>query len=155
MAPKIGPKFVQKLIFSGSFLDPLFLRSWSSLGASWKPSWASGASLGRPLWTPKTLKKTNGLLRFLQMQDFGCLKLLVALLGPSSPLLGPIWSQNGPQNDPKSGPKNAQKFVQKIDPTITPKMPVLGPKMAPKLGSKIMRNIDPSLLGQSSATRCC
>ena len=67
------------------------------------------------------------------MQDFGSLKLLVALLGPSSPLLGPIWSQNGPQNGPKSGPKSAQKFVQKMDRKITPQMPVVGPKVAPKL----------------------
>ena len=87
------------------------------------------------------------------MQDFGSLKLLVALLGPSSPLLGPIWSQNGPQNGPKSGPKNAQKFVQKMDPKITPKMPVLGPKMAPKLGSKRPTLLDGSHLGQPSGAR--
>ena len=87
------------------------------------------------------------------MQDFGSLKLLVALLGPSWPLLGPIWSQNGPQNGPKSGPKSAQKLVQKMDPKITPKMPVLGPKMAPKLGSKISPLLDPSHLGHPSGAR--
>jgi len=80
------------------------------------------------------------------MQDFVSLKLLVALLGPSSPLLGPIWSQNGPQNGPKSGPKSAQKLVQKMDPNITPKMPVLGPKMGYKLGkdgeSRVQANLD-------------
>ena len=90
---------------------------------------------------------------FLQMQDFGSLKLLVALLGPSWPLLGPIWSQNGPQNRPKSGPKSAQKLFQNIDPKITQKMPVLGPKIAPKLGSKIPAHIGGSLLGQSSGAR--
>ena len=68
------------------------------------------------------------------MQLFGSLKLLMALLGPSWPLLGPIWSQNGPQNGPKSGPKSAQNSVQKMDPKITPKIPVLGPKMDPKMG---------------------
>jgi hypothetical protein len=85
-----------------------------------------GAFMG--LWSlsweapgPQKPEKTNGFLRFLQMQDFGSLKLLVALLGPSSPLLGPIWSQNGPQNGPKSCPKNAQKFVQKNDPKKNPK----------------------------------
>ena len=31
------------------------------------------------------------------MHLFGSLKLLMALLGPSWPLLGPIWSQNGPK----------------------------------------------------------
>ena len=29
----------------------------------------------------------------------------MTLLGSSCPLLGPIWSQNGPQNGPKIGPK--------------------------------------------------
>ena len=84
------------------------------------------------------------------MQDFGSFKLLVALLGPSWPLLGPIWSQNGPQNGPKSGPKSAQKLVQKMDPNLTPKNASFGPQNGPKLGSKIPRDIDPSLLGQSS-----
>ena len=87
------------------------------------------------------------------MQDFGSLKLLVALLGPSWRLLGPIWSQNGPQNGPKSRPKSAQQLVQKMDPTITPNMPVLGPKMAPKMNSKISALLDASLLGQSSGAR--
>ena len=40
------------------------------------------------------------------MQLFGSLELLMALLGSSCPLLGPIWSQNGPQNGPKICPKN-------------------------------------------------
>ena len=87
------------------------------------------------------------------MQDFGSLKLLVALLGSSWHLLGPIWSQNGPQNGPKSGPKSAQKLVQKMDPKITPKMPVLGPKMAPKLGSEILALPGGSLLGHPSGAR--
>ena len=102
---------------------------------------------------PQKHEKTHVFSRFLQMQDFGSLKLLVAILGPSSPLLGPIWSQNGPQNGPKSYQKNAQRLVQKMDPKITPKMPVLGPKMAPKLGSKIPRDIDPSHLGHPSGAR--
>ena len=133
-------------------MDPLFLRSWSSLGASWEPSWASGASLGRPL-DPKNLKKPMFFLRFLQMQDFGSLKLLVALLGPSWPLLGPIWSQNGPQNGPKSNPKNAQNLVQKFDPKIPPKRPALDPKMDPKMAPKNLNVIGPSLLGHSSGAR--
>ena len=78
---------------------------------------------------------------------------MVALLGPSSPLLGPIWSQNGPQNGPKSGPKSVQKLVKKMDRKITPKIPVLGPKMAPKLGSKRPPLLDPSHLGQPSGAR--
>ena len=85
------------------------------------------------------------------MQDFGSLKLLVALLGSSCSRLGPIWY--GPQNGPKSGPKSAQKFIKKMDPKITPKMPVLGPKMAPKLGSKISTLSGGSLLGHPSGAR--
>ena len=54
MGSKIGPK----LVCWGPFFDPLFLRSWSSLDASWEPSWASGASLGRPL-DLKKLKKQH------------------------------------------------------------------------------------------------
>ena len=67
------------------------------------------------------------------MQLFGSLELLMALLGSSWPLLGPIWSQNGPQN----GPQNCQKVVQKMVQKTTPKKvnfkPILGPKMDPKI----------------------
>ena len=67
------------------------------------------------------------------MQDFGSLKLLVALLGTSSLLLGPIWSQNGPQN----GSQNCQTVVQTIVKTTTPKhvifKQILAPKMCPKI----------------------
>jgi hypothetical protein len=94
------------------------------------------------LWTPKTLK-TFLFFRFLQMQDVRSLKLLVAHLGPSWPLLGPTWSQNGPQNGPQSGAKHVQKLVQKLIPKITPNMPVWGSKMDPKLGSTIPTLIEP------------
>ena len=87
------------------------------------------------------------------MHDFESLKLLVALLGPSCPLLGPIWSQNGPQNGPKSGPKSVQNLIQKLDPKITPKIPVLDPKMVPEMGSKLPRDIGPSHLGHPSGAR--
>ena len=68
------------------------------------------------------------------MQVFASLKLLVAFLGPSSPLLGPIWSQHGPQNGPKNYPKVVQKVVQKTTPTKVNFKPILGPKMDPKMG---------------------
>ena len=135
MAPKMGPKLIQKLAIFGFIFGSLVFEVLELFGC------LLGAFMG--LWSlsweapgPQKPRKTNGFLRFLQMQDFGSLRLLVALLGPSSPLLGPIWSQNGPQNGPKSGPKSAQKLVKKMDPKITPKMPVLGPKMAPKWGRK-------------------
>ena len=68
------------------------------------------------------------------MQLFGSLESLMALLGPSSPLLGPIWSQNGSQNGPQSGPKNVQKLVQKMTPQKVKFEPILGPKTDSKMG---------------------
>ena len=67
------------------------------------------------------------------MQILGSLKLLMALLSPSWPLLGPIWPQNGPQNAPQSGPKMVQKLVQKMTPKNANFKPILGPKMDPKM----------------------
>ena len=68
------------------------------------------------------------------MQVFGSLKLSMALLGSSWPLLGPIWSQNGPQNCPQNGPKVVQQIVQKTIPKKSNFKPILGPKMDPKMG---------------------
>ena len=152
MAPKMGPKLVQKLAIFGFIFGSLVFEVLELFGC------LLGAFMG--LWSlsweapgPQKPRKTKGFLRFLQMQDFGSLRLLVALLGPSSPLLGPIWSQNGPQNGPKSGPKSAQKLVKKMDPKITPKMTVLGPKIAPKSGSKRPTLLDGSNLGHPSGAR--
>ena len=63
------------------------------------------------------------------MQVFGSLKLSMALLGSSWPLLGPIWSQNGHQNGPQNGPKIVQQVVQKTTPKKVNFKPILGPKM--------------------------
>ena len=68
------------------------------------------------------------------MQVFGSLKLSMALLGSSWPLLGPIWSQNGPQNGHQNCPKVVQKVVQKTKPKKVNFKPILGPKMDPKMG---------------------
>ena len=92
-----------------------------------------GAFLGllRLSWEasgPQKHQKIEGFLRFLKMQLFGSLELLMALLGSSCPLLGPIWSQNGSKMGPKSGPKSDQKVVQKMTPKFTQKMPILGPQ---------------------------
>ena len=67
------------------------------------------------------------------MQLFGSLESLMALLGTSWPLLGPIWSQNGSQNGPKSGQKSLQKLVPKMTPKKVNFEPILGPKMGPKI----------------------
>ena len=68
------------------------------------------------------------------MHDFGSLKLSMALLGSSWPLLGPIWSQNGPQNGPQNVPKVVKKMVQNTTPKKVNFKPILGPKMDPKMG---------------------
>ena len=67
------------------------------------------------------------------MQLFGSLESLMALLGTSWPLLGPIWSQNGSQNGPKSGPTSVQKLVPKMTPQKVNFKPILGPEMDPKI----------------------
>ena len=69
------------------------------------------------------------------MQVFGSLKLSMALLGSSWPLLGPIWSQNGPQNGPQNCPKMVQKVVQKTTPKKVNFKPILDPKMGPKMSN--------------------
>ena len=74
------------------------------------------------------------------MQILGSLKLLMALLGPSWPLLGPIWPPNGPQNGPQSNPNMVQKLVQKMTPKKSKIKPILGPKMDPKMGPRAAQN---------------
>ena len=95
------PKLVQKLsilvsIYGFLFYDVLeFLLG--LLGALLGLMMASWAASG-----PQKPSKTEGFLRFLKMQLFWSLKLLMALLGSSCPLLRPIWSQNAPQNEPQN-----------------------------------------------------
>ena len=67
------------------------------------------------------------------MQIFGSLNLLMAVLGPSWPLLGPIWPKNCPQNGSQSGPKMVQKLVQKMTHGNVKIKPILGPNMDPKI----------------------
>ena len=68
------------------------------------------------------------------MQVFGYLKLSMALLGSSWPLLGPIWSQNGPQN----GPQNCQKVVKKMVEKTTPEKIIFKLILVPKMGPEIV-----------------
>ena len=101
-----------KLVFVCSFLGSLFnhflTKFWTTFGCLFgcllgafsgllKFSWEASAS--------KNTKKNEGFLRFLKMQLFGSLKLLMALLGSSRPLFG----RSGPKMGPKMVPKNAQK----------------------------------------------
>ena len=56
------------------------------------------------------------------MQFFGFLKLLMAFLGSSWPLLGRYDPKMGPKMDPKRGPKSEPKNDPKNDQKMIPKM---------------------------------
>ena len=87
------------------------------------------------LWTQKP-SKTKSFLRFLKMQLFGSLKVLMALLGSSCPLLGRSGPKMGPKMGPKSGPKSDQKVVQKMTPKMTKKSANFGPQNGPQNGPR-------------------
>ena len=63
------------------------------------------------LGPPKTLK-TNCFSRFLQMQVFGTLKLLMVLLGPSWLLLGRSGPKMGPKMVPQMPPNRPQNHLK-------------------------------------------
>ena len=113
MAPKMVPKLVQKLIISWSIFGSLLCWVLELFGCL-LVAFLGLLRLSWEAFGPQKPRKTEGFLRFLQMQVFGSLKLSMALLGSSWPLLGPIWSQNGPQNGPQNCPKVVQKVVQMI-----------------------------------------
>ena len=104
MDPKTGPKVHDVGVH-------LWIPFFRSVGALWVPL---GSPLGPleallgGLWTPKTLK-TKNVLRLLEMQLFGSLKLLMALLGSSWSFLG----RSGPKLGPKMGPKVVQQVIEK------------------------------------------
>ena len=103
---KIGQNIVN---FSGPILDPFFLGFWSSLGASWEPSWPSWGCLGTPL-DPKTFKN----YRFFKVFENAAFWLFEApdgSLGLILLLLGQIWSQNGV---PKWVPKVVLNDIKKL-----------------------------------------
>ena len=84
-------------------------------GALWVPLGSLLGSLEALLGGLRTQKpsKTGGFLRFLKMQLFGSLKLLMALLGSSCPPFSRSGPKVGPKMVPKSGPKSDQKVGKK------------------------------------------
>ncbi len=130
--PKMAPKLVQNLVILGFIFGCLFCWVLKLFGCLFR-AFLGLPRLSREASGPQKPSKTEGFLRFLQMQVFGSLKLSMALLGSSWPLLGPIWSQNGPQNGPQNCPKVVQKVVQKTTPKKVNFKPILGPKMGPKI----------------------
>ena len=127
---KISPRLGHKLLMFGSILD--FLEVLELCGC------ILGAFLGvlRFSWEASGRQKPtkSKFLRFWKMQLFGPLKILMDLLVSSCPLLGPIWSQNGPQNGLSSGPKSNRKVVQKTAQRIAEQMQILVRNMGPKTG---------------------
>ena len=87
---------------------------------------------------PQKAKKTEGFSRFLLMQVFGSLKLLIGLLGPSRLLWGRFRPQNWSQNGSKSSPKSNEKLVPKMVPTMAPKWLQFGPQYCPKMVPKMV-----------------
>ena len=119
----MDPKTDQKPFQNSTFLRSIFgFLFWKVLELSRD---LLGAFLGllRLSWEASGSQKptkNEGFLRFLEMSLFGSSKLLMALLGTSCGLLGPIRRQNGPQNGAqkwsKRGPKRAPKNDLKNDP---------------------------------------
>ena len=87
---------------------------------------------------PPKPKKTAGFSRFLRMQVFGSLKLLIGLLGPSRLLWGRFRPQNWSQNGSKSSPKSNEKLVPKMVPTMAPKLLQCGPQNCTKMDPKMV-----------------
>ena len=70
MSPKSAQKTTQKVIKFGSIFRYTFLNLWSSLGASWEPSWAFQGCLGWP-WHPKNQEKLKGFCGFCKCRFLG------------------------------------------------------------------------------------
>ena len=96
---------------------------WGGFEALWVPLESLLGSLEALLGGLRTQKPSNtgGFLRFLKMQLFGSLKLLMALLGSSCPLFGRSGPKMASKMAPKSDPKSDQKVVQKMTPKMTKK----------------------------------
>ena len=108
---KIGNHFFCS--FLGSLFDHFLTKFWTTFGCLFGCLLGAFSGLLRFSWEAsgsKNNKKTQGFLRFLKMQLFGSLKLLMALLGSSCPLFG----RSGPKMGPKMVPKNAQKRNQRL-----------------------------------------
>ena len=105
-----------------------------------------GSILGRSeavsggLGPPKP-KKTKCFSRFLRMQVFWSLKLLIGLLGPSRLLWGRFRPQNSSQKGSKSSPKSNEKLVPKRVPTMAPKFLQFDSQKCPKISKKNPKNV--------------
>ena len=106
--PKLLQKWSEYFLFLVPFLKPFCMRSLSSSSASWEPSWASYAHLGKPL-DPKNLKKPMVFQCFCKFSFLG----LWSSQWPSWTHLGSCLARSGPKTVPKC-PRNYLKAVQKV-----------------------------------------
>ena len=102
MAPKTVPKLIKKLMILGSIFGSLFVEVLERL--SWE---ASGPQ--------KNLKNQLRFYRFLKIQLFGSLKLLMALLGSSCFFLGKSGAKMGFQNGYQKWSLKTLKIEFKIE----------------------------------------
>ena len=124
--PKLLQKWSGNWRFLVPFLEPFFMRSWSSSSASWEPSWASYAHLGKPL-DPKNLKKTIVFQGFCKCSFLG----LWSSQWPSWTHLGSFLARSGPKTVPKMAPKFTQKWSKKWSKKLPPKSWILRRFWAP------------------------
>jgi len=133
MAPKTVKTMICFCTIFGSFFLGVFGALRVPLGSIIRRSEAVLGGLG-----PKKPEKTEGFSRFLRMQVFGSLKLLIGPLGPSRLLWGRFRPQNWSQNGSKSSPKSNEKLVPKMVPTMAPKLLQFGPQNCPKMDPKMV-----------------
>ena len=143
------------MFFGGSVFRTFFLRSWSSSSASWEPSWASDAHLGKPL-EPKNLKKPIVFQGFCKCSFLG----LWSSQWPSWTHLGSFLARSGPKTVPKMAPKITQKWSKKWSKKLPPKSWILRRFWAPiwdhfgvKWPQKINSAFCPSTSGQPMGPR--
>ena len=105
--PQNGPKTAPKLHFFEVYFWTSFFEGFIALSGPFGSLLGSLEALLGGLWTQKP-SKTGGFLRFLKMQLFGSLKLLMALLGSSCHLFG----RSGPNMIPILVPKRLKKHTQ-------------------------------------------
>ena len=120
MSPKIASKLVQQIVNIRPSVGSISLK----VLELFRCLLAIFLRILRLSWTaldPKNLKD-NSVSSFLQMQVFGAMKLLMALLGPS-------WADLVPKWVPKMSLKVVQKLVQQMTPEITKQITHLAPKL--------------------------
>ena len=135
--PAWVPKWVKNLLIFGFNFRLFFWGFWSSLGASWEPSWTSWGSLGRPQeWKNADSPTRKPLFYKCSFLAFW------SSWWPSWAHLGPSWADMIPKWAPKWTPKGVQKVNQKMIQKMT------------KNGNSIIHTITHLILKNRSDRKC-